>query len=153
MWFRSYVLNILFCPPHWCLFEFQELTPCQAPQVLQPAHSCLNLLWWTTLFCHRDAPASVTACATTSTRMQPLPLPAHSTSTCKIAVSSFINIHNWRISASPCVDLRFCVQGTQQCPRRPRWGVRLHLCAQQTHSQPEEEDQAVWRAFWTGEAL
>lgn len=47
----------------------------------------------------------------------------------------------------------FYLQGSLQCSYRARRWLCVHLNAQQTHPHPEEEDQAFWGAFWTGEAL
>lgn len=39
------------------------------------------------------------------------------------------------------------LQGSQQRPHRARRGLGVHLGAQQTHSLPEEENQALRGAF------
>lgn len=44
-------------------------------------------------------------------------------------------------------------QGTLRCQHRVKWGQRVRHRAQQTHPRPEEEDQTVWGAVWTGETL
>lgn len=51
------------------------------------------------------------------------------------------------------LDVVFCLQGSLQRPYRVRRHLCLHLDAQQTHPHLEEEDQAFWGAFWTGETL
>lgn len=73
---------------------FRKMTCFLAHRDLKPVHFSPDLPRPTTPFPRHAAPTSVTACATTSTPMQPLLHRAHSTYACKTTVSSLTLCRN-----------------------------------------------------------